>query len=439
METINKFKNTFLQDKLLCYKKYYLFIVIVVGLAPFIFNEAIRLMLVPENISYLNPLYVATVPIITIIYIFNHRFNYLNLYLAVLFSGITIISTFFLDKSFVYLILVVQSFCMPIFFSSIKLDFGDVEYVLDKFLNILNFFVIVLLVLGVIDYLTHSKVQLFLADYVFNGELSQLIHKENEMGIYRYYSFFGHPLTTVKYFLVYYALNLLYNYYFNKSKLNTYVLTFTAFLGFIICGSKSALILGVALVLLSAVVIRKHKFVYYALMVIVALALISTPLFQENILQRFTQGIESGDLSTGRNELIYKLLDDSSEKPPIVLGKGSGYSRIVARNLGGGALNFEYPIIMLPYDFSVLGTLIIYSIIFFIPLARMLRNKTYFAIFTFLLLFVYENGNNGIASISDSLGRFVFVTFIYVNISEYINHKHLNSNKKHLTTSNTSQ
>lgn len=429
MGKINTCKNTLLQDELLYNKnkKYYLLIIIIVGLSSFIFNEAVRLMLVPENISYLNPLYVAIVPIITIIYIFNHRFNYLNLYLAVLFSGITIISSFFLDKNLVYLILVLQSFCLPIFFSSIKLDIGDVEYVLDKFLNIFNFFVLVLLVLGVIDYLTNSKVQLFLADYIFNGELSQLIHKENKMGIYRYYSFLGHPLTTVKYFLVYYALNLLYNYYFNKSKLNTYVLTFTAFLGFIICGSKSALILGAVLVLLSVFVIRKHKFIYYALMVIVTLSLINTPLFQENILQRFTQGIESGDLSTGRNELIYKLLDDSTEKPHIILGKGSGYSRIVSKNLGGGALNFEYPIIMLPYDFSVLGTLIIYSIIFLIPLARMLRNKTYFAVFTFILLFIYENGNNGIASVSDSLGRFVFVTFLYVNISEYINHKNLNT------------
>ncbi|NLD46448.1 MAG: hypothetical protein GX660_04515 [Clostridiaceae bacterium] len=400
-------------------KKITLFLILVVAMSVYIFDEAVRLIFVPENISYLNPLYCASAAIVSVIFIFNRRFNYLNLYLAVLFFGMTMINSYFLGKNTTYMLLVFQAFCMPLFFTCIKLGHGDIKYVLDKFLNIFNVCIILVIILGVIDYITNSSIQLFLADRLFNGELSDLIYREHGMGIYRYYSILGHPLTTVKFFLVYLVLNLIYNRYF-ESKINVYILSFTASVGFVLSGSKSALILGGILVFTSGFFIRKNKALYFTLIAIVSILLTSTPLFQENILQRFYQGIESGDLSTGRNELIYRLLEDSSEKPNLVLGKGSGYSRVVAKSLGGGALNFEYPIIMLPYDFSILGTLIIYIIIFIIPVTKFIRNKSYFLLYIFIILFLYENGNNGISSVSDSLGRFIFVIFTLTNLSEYL-------------------
>jgi hypothetical protein len=141
-----------------------------------------------------------------------------------------------------------------------------------------------------------------------------------------------------------------------------------------------------------------------------------TPLFQENLLKRHLSILKTGDFSEGRNEIFKRIASGQVEPPNFFIGGGLSYSRQVAQENISDINSFEYPIIMLAYDVGILGTVLIYTVIFIIPCWVFLKNRRMFLLIAFLALLLYMNGHNDIANYTDGMGQFCFIEMILINL-----------------------
>lgn len=346
------------------------------------------------------------------------KIRYFIFYITLSFSAVVLTNTFFLDKNASYYLMIVSNLLLPIFLLCIKVDKEQSLLALRNSLKVFNVFIAILLVLGVIDYLSHSYIQLFLSRTLFNGlEIGTLIQWENITGIYRYYSIFGHPLMNAEYFLIFFIMNNVYAKH-DKQLINGYFISFMTILGLVLSGSKTALVLGIVLVAFFSKM-KRNKWFYILLLSGAFVIFLNSSLFQDNLKMRYVQGMESGDLTTGRNELLKTLVSTDGERPQFILGGGAGNSREVAKSLNGNITNFEYPSIMLAYDYGILGFLAIYLCVFIFPAIHFIRKKSFYTLFLFLILSLMVNTNNGIANLnSDALSVFCFMTFLLINLDK---------------------
>ncbi|MBU3142589.1 hypothetical protein [Clostridium sp. CF012] len=388
-----------------------------IGIVIFILNETTRTIFTNNKVNQINILYSISALIILFKYIYYLRCERIYVYTLLVFTGMIMVNDYYLGKNVAYFALMLTSLILPLFLSTIKLDEETSFKVFDKFLYIYNVLCITLLLSGLIDYITHGQIQYILAKYLIKGEMADLILFERAGGTYRFYSFIGHPLTNANYFLCFFSLNNICSKFY-KSKMNKYLLVVITILGLILSGSKTAMLLGLFLILFCSE-IKKYKWLYYLLFFVMAVILFNSSLFQENLMQRYLEGMKSGDISTGRNLLLNKWLNSDTEMPNWIFGGGGGYSRVISKSLGYG-INFEYPLLMLAYDYSIIGVVIIYFVILLNPIICFIKNKAYYILINFIVLSLYLNGNNGIANFSDSMAQLCFIILLFKNTA---NHK----------------
>lgn len=397
---------------------------IVLGIFSFIINDVSR------NILKFNFLIQVNIPflIISIIFILrsiiNRKYDFRIFILVNVLALLMLIHVMSVNTpidKILYAILIFSTFVLPLYLLCIKYTFQEILDSLSKFLNVYNVFCIILLFIGLLDYLTNSSIQLFLAKNIFSRtqtglQIRDYILTEYQGGIYRYYSLVGYPLTNAKFFLIFFCLNIIYSKYRNP-KINQGVVVFITLLGLVISGSKTALILGLLLILFLNKV-KRNKWLYYFLFAVIIVFILNTPIFQANLGQRYIQGMESGDITSGRNVLLEAWLNTPNvEMPKFLIGKGANYSREIASSLNTGIYNFEYPILMLSYDYGILTTVLIYWLILIYPIYTFLKSRQFTLLFSFLTIVLMVNSNNGIATIAtDYMAQFCLITFIYLNL-----------------------
>lgn len=406
---------------------YMYFIIIIVSL--FLINETPRMMIYHkffsslDNVALVNFLYIISAAILLTKSIVNGKVNKKVIFISFTLFGMMMMQNFFSGKGIINSILIVACIIIPLTFTSVRINKLVVIKVVNIFLNVLNVTIVVLLVLGIVDYIFKGAIQMYMANNFAYGEWKQLIIGEHLSGVYRYYSFLGHPLYNANLFLIFFSFNSIYNKYC-ETKISGYKLTIITILGLILSGSKTALILGAFLIVFCSD-IKKHKWLYYIVLAVVLAVLFNSKLFQQNLMQRFIVGINNKDFSSGRNDLVKALIAGKYEMPAIFVGGGSGYSRVISISVGYGALNFEYPLIMLAYDYGVFSTILIFAIIFVYPVTVLLKNKNYYILMNFIVQFLYINGNNGLANFSDYMAEFCFIELLMINLSMYLKNSNL--------------
>lgn len=380
----------------------------------FLFNDIVRNIVVHNKINQINIPYLLIGIVVVAYCFFRKKVDCKLFYLVSLFSTIVITQIIFTTKSYLEIVLTISTLILPLYFCCLRISKDKIISIMGKFLTVFNLLCIVLTIVGCWDYITDGSIQSILVNKVYDTEFGELILIEKSWGIYRYYSFIGHPLTNAYYFLTFFSLNNIYSRY-DKAKLNKYILIIITLVGLILSGSKTALILGVFLIIFCSN-IKKNKWIYYIILCLCLFIVFHSEIFKENLMKRFIDGINSGNITSGRNNLIQLLLNTRLEFPKVILGGGAGYSRIVARNLMGNIYNFEYPILMLAYDYSIIGCSIIYVIILIYPMIRIVKKKQWFLLINFISITIMLNSNNGLANFSDVRGQLGFIILILNNI-----------------------
>ncbi|WP_154991605.1 hypothetical protein [Priestia megaterium] len=380
----------------------------------FFCNETVRSFMLPP-ITYMNIPFLICATFLILKFWDINGIKVRELLLLFFLSLISFISFYYSNQSISTYIMLIANLLLPLYLFSIKINGNQALSILKGFTRIFNILIIVLIMTAILDYISNSAIQLLMAKTIFSSsEMGKLINLEHSWGIYRFYSFLGHPLQNARYFLIFFIVNNIYAKY-DKFLMKSYLISLITMLGLILCGSKTSIIIGLVLIVFFSN-IKRYKFLYTILIVLAIVVLINTPLFQENLKLRFLDSMHSGDLTTGRSGLV-DLLKTSGIQPNWLLGGGPDYSREVALSLNGKINNFEYPFIMLPFDYGIVGTAIIYILIFLKPLLKFLQNKQFYIFVCFLAITLNVNTNNGIANLgADYFAQLCFIIFIMINL-----------------------
>lgn len=367
-----------------------------------------------ETLYNINYIFVLLIIIFLIKYKKNIDKKYMILTLFLLITQILNLVT--VNYRLKYLIFDIIFIVVPLMLFSIELTKDKFTYILKVCLNILNIFVIIVLILGVIDYLTNRGIQYFLNDIGFFDQsysiLLDSIRSGQHSESFRYISIFGHPLRNAQLFISFYILNFLGNKNFYKPIV--YIsFSIILVLGVILSNGKTAMIISIFLVLYT--LIYKTKKISIKDIIITAFAgilVFNTSVFKNTVLSRFKEAIESKDLASGRN-VIFKFIAEKKVVPPSLLGYGEGFSNYIIEATNQNIASLEYPFMVFAYDKGLLFTIIFYLIIL-LPLINLLKNKQYNIVFMYLIFNGYVNIYNGIAIHGDYLPQYILINiFIY--------------------------
>lgn len=398
-----------------------IYLLLFTAFALFILNDTIRAMLSKSAVNMKFNLVFIMAGIATIAYLFYKE----NIDLRMIVLGLAIAGLAFLaiqsgSGKLSHNAKALATIFMPMLIIGFRIPEVDFNPFLRIFIRGFNIICILAVALGLVDYFTEFGITNFFIDYrLFDNEVSSMIRSAQTLGIYRLYSFIGHPLVTAWYLLIFYTLNVLYNRYY-KPLLNDYFVIIVTFTGLLLCGSRTALI--AALLMLIFLNNSKNKFAFISFVTALGAGLFSTSLFKENLLQRFVLYYEAGDISQGRNQAFYYVWHGYAKMPAWFTGGGLDSSYQITTRWGF-IKSFEYPIIMLAYDLGIVAVILIYAALLLIPVYIFIKNRSYRILAFFLLIFIYMNGFTALADYSDYMGQFCFITMILLNLSSIIHKK----------------
>ncbi|MBT2605126.1 hypothetical protein J7E55_19210 [Bacillus sp. ISL-53] len=382
----------------------------------FCYSFVVRLLL--GNLLNFNLIY-STIPVILMVgyYIFyNDRVNYIVLYFIVFILFINIISITFYNlplSGFYRFLITVWS---PLLLIGIKLE--RPKYIFTKFLKIYNWLIIANVLFGLIDYVLGKKLQFILQDWLYFSSFASSIHADLYNGIYRLFSLLGHPLTNMLLLIIFISSNLIFKQYFKERvPIPMPVIYLITFIGAFLCNSKFGLAILLLLFLLT-ILLGKNKgrnLIYVLTCIFIVFSFQS---LRENVLNRFLQSIEGGDVSNGRFSAIEALMATEA-RPLLFVGKGINYSDTLLQSVSN-LDNIEIPMIMFMFDYGIFITVLIYSVMYIIPTIIMLKNRHWYLWTVFTLIFTFANSFNGMATSAGIVQIFTFITMLFLNLSKSI-------------------
>lgn len=291
-----------------------------------------------------------------------------------------------------------------------------------KILRIMNVLMYIVTFLGIIDYISGYKLNYLLRSIVSHSDLKELMEIMSSYGTFRLFNALGHPLVNVEYYLVYFFMNWSASKYLNIN-INMLKVILIYIIGTFLCGSKMSLILSVFLIFIYSAR-SKNKYLKVAMLcftISISIVFVNTSIFRENIGNRIIRAIESGDITNGRIGSIKKVMEYSNYRPKLLKGGGYTSSTLVTEELKTN--NFEFPPLMMAYDYGILSTILIYIMSFIIPIKNLIKKKEILLSGALIILFIYFNSFNGIVY-GDSFARLIFTIKILYDISK------LNSNDR---------
>lgn len=315
---------------------------------------------------------------------------------------------------------------IPIAMVSIKINEESLKLAIPKFIKIFNGFIYIGLVFSFIDFILGGNLQLKLSFILPNDNaLAIVIQNELKYGIYRSHGILGHSLTSALLYLMYFSINL--NYLINiksKTQKSTNKVLIVSILGLILSNSKLGILLGILLILMNFKYIKGgiSKITYIFFIAIGFIIFINSSYFENNVLQRFMQVIELGDITNGRLGAFNTFLNQGGRFSAL-FGRGMGSSDYALLSMGSN--NFEMPLFMYMYDYGIISTLLIYYLILIYPICIFIRNKTYDMIGLFMVIFIFANSYNGMGTGNGVFQMFIVFEIIFISISTISKSKRL--------------
>lgn len=351
------------------------------------------------------------------IYVTKKPFNLFALILSFVFLSLSIISmiNYGFGAFALYRFLFNSLFPLLIIFTKLN---NEKEYFI-KFVKVLNIIIVINITYGIIDFVSDKSLQLFLGNLLQGSHYAQSISNDVKSGVYRLFSPFGHPLVNMGLILIFLMSNLILNHYKSIKvyfSLNTIIVLSVT--GAFLCNSKFGIFI-LALTLCTLLFFAKKKLLNLSILAIITLFAINSSYFIDNVLKRFLIANERGDLSNGRIAALEQVFNDFSEKPSFFLGGGMGYSDNLLREVSS-LNNIEVPLVIFMFDYGILISILIIAVSYIYPVLYFLKNKTFYILVLYTLIFIFFNSFNGLAA---NIGVFLILTFfamLLINFSSSI-------------------
>lgn len=381
----------------------------------FIYTNTIRVIIKVQTNLDVRFSILGMVLLIFLVYLTSKNIKIINFSIFVLIGAIQLCSTIYSSPSITSNLAFINTIWIPLILLAIDIEIDFMDKFFKQFTKMYNYLIIILTIVIIIDYLTQGSIQLKMANFLDGTTYQRVIRFEQSSGIYRAHTILGHSLTTAYYYLIFLGINMIYISHFGCiCNLSKNMILVTSIIGIFLCNSKFALILS-CILFIANIKNSKIKIVYIIGLIIGIIFLTSTPYFKTNIIARFNQALELGDITNGRLTALNIFLQ-SGNKFNVFLGNGMWSSDNLLANLGTN--NFEMPILMFAYDYGILNTILVLYLIFIYPNMVFIKNKKYYIAFIFNIIFIFGNSYNGFAVGLTTFQMYIFVTFILIHISK---------------------
>lgn len=308
-------------------------------------------------------------------------------------------------------------FCciFPLLLMMVKMQEDSAEQYIRIIANIYNCVIVLVLVCALIDYFSDRWLLRQLSAWVGENAMLKYYTFGELSDNRRMTSIYGFPLSNGVLFTTFYAVNAMLKKYLKKG-MPMIVVTIMAIIGVAMTQSKTSLVVLLCLILCTNITNIKMMVVS----AVVVLTGFYTGIF-DNLLNRFT----SYTLTTGRNEVLQKVLSDG--KYPFQFLKGYGFLSVYEYNMEvpGVKAAFEYPLLMFSLDFGILFGIIIILLILLYPTYVLWKHKHYFMMVCLWGLFLQVNTFNGISLNCDQMLFYCFTVFLILNLSYCIKEKQI--------------
>ena len=225
----------------------------------------------------------------------------------------------------------------------------------------------------------------------------------------RMVSYFGHPLLTTEIMILTFSFNTLVNYCIEKKSIfYTVYYSLISVIGIGMCGGKTGLVL---IAIEFALLYVNKKGLKYFIIVAAAVYWAYGYGLLDTVIGRFIAGFESGDITTGRNTALLRVIQGGMLRFNLLIGHaGMNLSeRMIAA--------LEYPPLRWAYLFGVWFSVLMCVVLFAIPAIKILKNKNIKIFIVFLILVLDVNSYNGITTQSDQMLLYCVSVFLLLNLS----------------------
>lgn len=225
----------------------------------------------------------------------------------------------------------------------------------------------------------------------------------------RMVSYFGHPLLTTEIMILTFSFNTLVNYYIEKKSIfYTVYYSLISVIGIGMCGGKTGLVL---IAIEFALLYVNKKGLKYFIIIAAAVYWAYGYGLLDTVIGRFIAGFESGDITTGRNTALLRVIQGGMLRFNLLIGHaGINLSeRMIAA--------LEYPPLRWAYLFGVWFSVLMCVVLFVIPAIKILKNKNFKIFIVFIILVLDVNSYNGITTQSDQMLLYCVSVFLLLNLS----------------------
>ena len=225
----------------------------------------------------------------------------------------------------------------------------------------------------------------------------------------RMVSYFGHPLLTAEIMILTFSFNTLVNYCIEKKSIfYTVYYSLISVIGIGMCGGKTGLVL---IAVEFALLYVNKKGLKYFIIVAAAVYWAYGYGLLDTVIGRFIAGFESGDITTGRNTALLRVIQGGVLRFNLLIGHaGMNLSeRMIAA--------LEYPPLRWAYLFGVWFSVLMCVVLFAIPAIKILKNKNIKISIVLLILVLDVNRDNGITTPSDEMLIYCVSVFLLLNLS----------------------
>lgn len=403
--------DNLIEDRYLRLQNGFIYILIIY---TFLYSNVVRSML--TNLLHVNLLYsfLPTLLIVGYYLFFFKKASKFVIYIFLFIFLLSMISVFYYHIEISRFYRFLYSILIPLLLVGIHLE--RTKYTIKKFLFLYNIVIIINVIYGVMDFISGKKLQMILANLLYNTNYYTSINWDIQSQVYRLFSILGHPLTNMFLLVIFIGINLAYNHYYKeKASVPMYIVYGITILGTLVCNSKFGIII-VCATLLSIIMVGSNKGRNLVLLLIISISVLSIGPIKQNVVQRFLMASESGDLSNGRLSALDYLSDSNVPLPHIFTGEGMGASDSLLQSVSD-LNNIEMPSVMYMYDYGIVVTILIYIIFYLFPISIFIKNKHFYLCYLYTLIFVFANSYNGMAVSIGITQILTFVAMLLINMS----------------------
>lgn len=317
------------------------------------------------------------------------------------------------NLNYMYIIKNIVTYIIPLYFISLNINKKDFNYIISIIIKAINFFIILMFIIGILDIFLDFNIMKLLGRTIV-PELEGWIIENAKINSYRYTSFMGHALFTKELFYIFYLINTCYFSKYKKYLLNKYIVLIVSFIGILITGSKSGIILISCMIAINIIFSNKRTF-KIVISIFTLIIMYFCGIFN-NIIYRF----KNESLTTGRLESWEILKRFEIFKASMFTGYGGNLYSIGRSVVNDGILTaaLEYPWRISILQYGIFISILILILILIYPCIVLLRKREYYIAICIVMLFIETNTYNGLLFKPDNMIFISLTLFILLGLGK---------------------